>query len=198
MSKPEYLTGIGLDSHAFDTTDKVLTLGGYIVSNEIGLSGNSDGDVILHAIFNAISNAIGRRSIGFYADDLCLNQNIKDSKKYLDIALIMMSDSKYEISNISIVLECKKPKIEPISKEIKSSISNILNLKEDLIGLTATSGEELTAFGQGLGIQCFCSVLLIKTKPPFYLKPIFILTAITLAAYLYALRYVFNNMDDIF
>src|SRR3989344_3750339 len=64
--------GIGQDSHKFsDNKNKKLVLGGIKIEKETGLEANSDGDVILHALFNALSTAIGMKSIGFYADGMC-------------------------------------------------------------------------------------------------------------------------------
>jgi len=196
MKSPNYLTGIGQDSHKFDeeTNNKPLMLGGYKVENHIGLKGNSDADVILHSIFNAISSALGKRSLGVYADSLCKEKNITDSKKYLEIAFKMLAMSNYYISNISLSIECKTPNIEKISTDIKKSLQSILNVPIENIGLTATSGEELTAFGQGLGIQCITIVRLSKKPTPIYKKPVFIITVLILISYLFAL---YNLMDII-
>ena len=60
------------------------------------------------------------------------------------------------------MLECKNPKIDPLVAKLKKSISAILSLSPARIGITATSGEELTLFGQGVGIQCFAIISLIK------------------------------------
>jgi len=77
--------GIGHDSHKF-SNKKGLTLGTLFFKNENKLEANSDGDVILHALFNALSTTIGSKSLGFYADDMC-KKGITDSKKYLEIIL---------------------------------------------------------------------------------------------------------------
>jgi len=77
---------------------------------------------------------------------------ITDSKVYLQEALKYL---KNDILHISISIECKTPKITPKIEEIRKSISNILNIPETCIGITATSGEELTEFGKGNGIQAF-------------------------------------------
>jgi 2-C-methyl-D-erythritol 4-phosphate cytidylyltransferase/2-C-methyl-D-erythritol 2,4-cyclodiphosphate synthase len=156
--------GIGQDSHPFSTTKKGLTLGGLYLEDEKKLEADSDGDVILHAIFNAISQAIGEHSLGFYADSLCKQGKIVDSKKYLDIMLEKIKNEKLEIGNLGLMIECKTPKIDPLSKKLKESLSKILNLNPKRIGVTATSGENLTSFGAGLGIQCFAIISLLEAK----------------------------------
>ena len=152
--------GIGQDSHKFsDNKNKKLVLGGFEIKNEAGFEANSDGDVVLHALFNALSTAIGSKSLGFYADEMC-KKGITDSKKYIEFILNKVKERNYKISNIAIMLEGKKPKIDVHIEKIKASLSKILKIKAENIGIAATSGEELTEFGKGEGMQCFAAVAL--------------------------------------
>lgn len=156
--------GIGQDSHKFITKgEKKLVLGGAVIPGEKGLEGNSDGDVVLHALFNALSQAIGKRSVGFY-DNKLFKKGVRNSREYIKLALKMVNESNYKISNIGIMIEAKKPIIEPYVDRMKKSISKILMIEEDRIGITATSGEGLTAFGKGLGIQVFAVATLIRCQ----------------------------------
>jgi 2-C-methyl-D-erythritol 4-phosphate cytidylyltransferase / 2-C-methyl-D-erythritol 2,4-cyclodiphosphate synthase len=150
--------GIGLDSHKF-TKNRPLILGGLKISDKDGFEADSDGDVILHALFNALSTALGERSLGFYADDM-YKKGITDSKKYLKLMLDRVKERNCKISNIAIMLEGKKPKIDEHIDGIKESLSKILKLQEENIGIAATSGEELSDFGKGKGMQCFVGVTL--------------------------------------
>lgn len=167
----DYRIGIGQDSHMFkdealgkkDAEKKeCLVLGGLKIKEMPKLEANSDGDVIIHAIFNAISQALGKKSIGFYADEQC-EKGVKDSKKYLEIILKEMKKEGFKINSLGLMMECKKPQIDKLSAKIKKALSDILGLPTHRIGITATSGEELTAFGKGLGIQCFAIVSLKKS-----------------------------------
>jgi len=152
--------GFGQDSHRFSANkSKKLVLGGYIVPNEIGLEANSDGDVVLHALFNAISSAIGERSISFYADNM-YKKGITDSKEYLKVILNKLNEKNYQISNVSISIEASKPKLEKYTKKIQDSLSKILKLEKENIGITYTSGDGLTSFGRGEGMQGFAVVSL--------------------------------------
>lgn len=157
----DFRIGIGQDSHMFEETKKGLTIAGITLEDELKLQANSDGDVVLHAIFNAISQALGQMSLGFYADEQC-EKGVTDSKKYLAIILKDMKKSKFKINSLGVMIECKKPKIDPLVSKMKKSLAELLDLSPPRIGITATSGEELTAFGAGLGIQCFCIVSLRK------------------------------------
>lgn len=167
-NKDNFRIGIGHDSHKFSVSkDKKLILGGFIVPNETGLEANSDGDVILHALFNAISTAIGESSLGVYADKMCEN-GIIDGKEYLYLVLNKMKNKNLEINNVSISVEAMKPKLEKYNDEIKNSLSKILKIEKDKIGIAFTSGEGLTPFGKGKGMQCFAVVSLIKSEEKPY------------------------------
>ncbi len=144
---------IGQDSHRinYENTDKKLVLGGIEFEENFSMLANSDGDVILHAITNAVSGITGKNILGKIADDMC-KRGITDSEEYLKEAL---KDLKEKIIHISIAIECKVPKISPKIEEMRSNIARILNISENNIGITATSGEGLTEFGKGNGISVF-------------------------------------------
>ena len=153
-----FKVGFGHDSHQFSKNkSKKLILGGCIIPNETGLEANSDGDLILHALFNAIGSAIGDRGLGFYADSM-LKKGILDSSKYLNIILGKLNGKNMKISNVSISIEASRPKLEKHTDNIKNSLSKILSLNKENIGITYTSGESLTSFGRGKGMQCFAVV----------------------------------------
>lgn len=145
---------IGQDSHRFDfdNSGKKLVLGG-IVFDGPGLKGNSDADVVLHALTNAISGITGVNILGETADRLCLEEGITDSSVYVKEALKFLNG---EICHVSFSIECAKPKISPKIADMKKNIAKLLNVGEENIGITATTGEGLTDFGKGLGVQCFC------------------------------------------
>jgi len=158
MNTSAFRIGFGHDSHRFSPNkSKKLVLGGCVIPNEAGLEANSDGDLILHAMFNAISSAIGGKSLGYYADPM-LKKGITDSKEYLKIIFNKLNQKNLKINNVSISIEAKKPKLEKYTDEIKNSLAKILNTEKERIGITCTSGEGLTAFGQGNGMQCFVVV----------------------------------------
>tara|TARA_Y100000310_G_scaffold310066_1_gene354886 strand:+ start:368 stop:1516 length:1149 start_codon:yes stop_codon:yes gene_type:complete len=153
--------GIGLDSHKFSNKNKALMIGGIKIADKHGFDANSDGDVLLHALFNALSTAIGMKSLGFYADDMC-KKGITDSKKYLEFILGKVKQKNLKVSNVAVMLEGKEPKIDEHIDKIKNKLSKFLNVKKENIGIAATSGEEMTEFGKGKGMQCFVAVSLKK------------------------------------
>ena len=151
--------GIGMDSHKFSKGKKPLMLGGIKISDKDGFDANSDGDVVLHALFNALSTAIGMKSLGFYADKM-LKEGITDSKQYLKFITGKTNEKNLKIQNVAIMLEGKRPKIDGQIDRIKSSLSKLLGIKSDYIGIAATSGEGLTEFGEGKGMQCIVVISL--------------------------------------
>lgn len=152
---------IGQDSHRFseDSADsgKKLILGGVTVEGSPALKANSDGDVILHALTNAVSGVTCRPVLGPRADELC-KAGITDSSVYLSLALSDLSSIGGNIIHISISVECLTPKINPISSEIRRNIASLCKISEDHVAVTATTGEHLTQAGSGYGISVFCAV----------------------------------------
>lgn len=148
-------TGLGQDSHAFEDSDKALILAGVTFEHAQGLKGNSDADVILHALTNAISSITGRNILGKVADELC-QSGVTDSREYLKLALADLHPGRIE--HVAISIECLTPKISPQVGAMKASIAQLLSIQTDDVGITATTGEGLTAFGQGKGIQALVMV----------------------------------------
>jgi len=150
--------GIGQDSHRFDfeNKNKKFILGGVHFEGVTPLAGNSDADVVLHALTNAISGVTCVNILGKKADEMCLKKGITDSSEYVKEALKYLVDVK--IVHVSISIECSYPKITPKIPEMRKVISNLLNIPENSVGITATSGEGLSQFGQCQGVQAFCIV----------------------------------------
>lgn len=151
-------TGLGQDSHRFLSTNssKPCLLGGLIFEDVSGFNANSDGDVVFHAICNAISSLTGILILGNIADDLCLKDGITDSEVYLKEALKTLGSQ--EIVHVAISIEAQKPKIKSRLLEMRENIARVMQLDLSQVGVTATSGEGLTDFGCGDGVQVFAVI----------------------------------------
>lgn len=151
-------TGIGQDSHRFLPSDstKPCIMAGIIFEDVPGFNANSDGDVVFHAICNAISSLTGVLILGDIADTLCLRDGITDSEVYLDEA--MKTLGKQQISHVAITIEAKKPNFKNHILKMRENIARVMSLEISQVGITATSGEGLTDFGCGDGVQCFSIV----------------------------------------
>jgi len=170
----EYANGIGQDSHRFiqpcekklkkaDSWPKQLILGGVVFEGEDPLVANSDGDVILHALTNAISGVSGINILGAIADQMC-RSGIKDSSAYLAKALSFATEKGWELTHISISIEAKRPKFAAKIGPLKMRIGELTGLDPERIGITATSGEGLSRFGEGEGIMTFCTVTMRRPE----------------------------------
>lgn len=144
---------IGQDSHAFEDegSSKKLVLGGVEI-DFIGLKGNSDADVVLHALTNAVSGITCVNILGKRADEMCLQQGITDSRFYLSEALKYLDGVR--ICHVSVSIEALRPKLSPHIDQMRQSIAGLLGICEKNVGITATTGEGLTEFGKGNGIYC--------------------------------------------
>ena len=150
-------SAIGQDSHRFTEEDKPLVLGAFLLPGEKGLLANSDGDVLLHALTNAVSGLTGRNILGPVADELC-REGITDSRVYLEEALKDLRAMGGRILHVSFSLEALRPRLVPHIPAIRSRVAELLDISPAHVGLTATSGEGLSAFGRGEGIQVFCII----------------------------------------
>lgn len=163
------ISTIGQDSHAFDMSYEkgsyTIRMGGIDVETCYPISANSDGDVVLHAITNAVSGFTCRNILGSVADKMCLEEGIKDSRAYLAVALDDLKKMNAKILHLSISVECKRPKLSPVIEDMRLSLANILNIQPSQIGITATTGEGLTSFGRGEGIQVFVILTLTAELP---------------------------------
>lgn len=145
--------GIGQDSHRIkETKEKPFVLGGVAFDEPFHLEGNSDSDVILHAITNAVSGVTGHPILGPVADNLC-KAGVTDSAEYLKEALNDLRAAGFRASHVSVTVECARPKILPKLDAIRARVAELLGVGAADVGITATTGEGLTDFGKGLGIQ---------------------------------------------
>ncbi|CAI8307091.1 MAG: 2-C-methyl-D-erythritol 2,4-cyclodiphosphate synthase [Opitutia bacterium UBA7350] len=125
-------------------------LGGLVFDDAPALAGNSDADVVLHALTDAVSGVTGVTIIGPVADELC-KRGITDSAEYLKLSLERLD--KWRLTHVSIALECLRPKIEPKVEALRANISYLLSLPVEDICITSTTGEGLTGMGRGEGIH---------------------------------------------
>lgn len=161
-SFPLFRTGIGQDSHRFLPADstKPCIIAGVIFEEVPGLDADSDGDVVIHAICNAITSLTGVPILGGIALELCRKDGITDSQAYLEKAL--QSLGRQQIIHVALSLEGKKPHFEEHIRLMCAKLASILQIEQKQIGITATSGDGLTDFGCGDGVQCFCVLTTVE------------------------------------
>tara|TARA_B100000003_G_scaffold150696_1_gene135973 strand:- start:588 stop:1694 length:1107 start_codon:yes stop_codon:yes gene_type:complete len=144
--------GIGFDIHKL-IKNKKLYLGGIKIPFHSGLEGHSDGDVILHAIIDAILGATRNKDIGTYYPNIKKFKNIK-STKMLKPIIKNLYKSNFTINNLDINLICEKPKVSQYRDKIIGSISKLMNLDKNKINLKGKTVEKLGLIGKEKAIAC--------------------------------------------
>ncbi len=152
--------GIGFDLHKL-IKNKKLYLGGIKIPFHSGLKGHSDGDVILHAIIDAILGATRKKDIGTYFPNTKKFRNIR-SPKMLKPVIDNLNKSNVVINNLDINLICENPKVSKHRKKIIDSISKLMRLNKDLINLKGKTVEKLGLIGKEKAIAC--EVIISITK----------------------------------
>lgn len=157
-----FRTGLGQDSHRFlpEDSTKPCIIAGLIFEDVPGFKANSDGDVVFHALCNAISSLTGVLILGKIADELCLKGGITDSSVYLQEALLTLG--KQRIEHIAISIEAARPHFLKHIDKMRESVAKAVGIGPHQVGVTATSGEGLNEFGCGIGVQCFCIVTTVE------------------------------------
>ena len=159
---PIFRTGIGQDSHRFlpEDSSKPCMIGGIIFEGVPGLDADSDGDIVFHAICNAITTLSGVPILGGIAMDLCRKDGITDSQVYLEKALLTLK--KQQIVHAAFTIEGKRPHFQEKIELMRRKVAHVLKVECGQVGITATSGDGLTDFGCGDGLQCFCVLTTVE------------------------------------
>jgi 2-C-methyl-D-erythritol 2,4-cyclodiphosphate synthase len=151
--------GQGIDFHRLETGTE-LWLGGVNIPSEKGCIAHSDGDVLLHAICDALLGAAGLRDIGYYFPDTDIKYKNIDSKILLKNTFDLIREKGFNVNNIDCTVCLEMPKISSFIHEMKSTISSIVNTDPDNIGVKATTTEKLGFTGREEGIVAIAVVLL--------------------------------------
>jgi 2-C-methyl-D-erythritol 2,4-cyclodiphosphate synthase len=154
--------GYGFDSHAFKP-GVPLVIGGLKIDHTEGLAGHSDGDVLLHAITDALLGAVSAGDIGTFFPPSDPRWKGAASHVFLQTALEEVATAGYKIVNIDTVLVMAKPKIVPIAGELRERVAELLGIKPGEVGIKAKAPE-------GLGLDhvamAHCTVLLESLGTP--------------------------------
>ena len=159
--KEKTFFGIGFDIHRL-TKGKKLYLGGVKIPFHSGLKGHSDGDVILHAIIDALLGAMNKKDIGtYFPSDKNKFKNIRSPKMLIPIIQLLKNKNFY-INNLDINLICEKPKISKYRNKIISSLIKLINLDKNVINLKGKTVEKLGLIGKEKAIACEVIVSISK------------------------------------
>ncbi len=152
-------TGQGIDFHRLEK-GRALWLGGVNIPSDKGCVAHSDGDVLLHAICDALLGAAGLRDIGFHFPDTSNEFRNINSKILLGRSYEMIRGKGFHVVNIDSTVCLERPKISPFIPEMKSVIAGITGTDPDDVSIKATTTEEMGFTGRGEGVVAIASVLL--------------------------------------
>jgi 2-C-methyl-D-erythritol 2,4-cyclodiphosphate synthase len=156
-----YRIGLGTDFHQL-VTGRKLWLGGIEIPHTKGALGHSDADVLLHAICDALLGALNLGDIGVHFPDTDPGLKNIASRILLEKTYILIQEREFQVVNIDCMICLEKPKILKYADEMRSVISQILNIKKDDISIKATTTERLGFVGREEGIIAQAIVLLKK------------------------------------
>jgi 2-C-methyl-D-erythritol 2,4-cyclodiphosphate synthase len=152
--------GLGIDVHAFGPGDFVM-LGGVRVQHTQGVLAHSDGDVVLHALCDALLGAAGLGDIGQHFRDTDPQWKGADSKSFVRSVMNMLLIRKLRVGNADITVLAEAPKVGPVRDEIRRQVAQLLEVSEEHVNVKATTTEKLGFLGRKEGIAAQAVVLLI-------------------------------------
>ncbi len=154
-------TGLGYDKHAL-VSGRKLMLGGIEIESDLGEDGHSDGDVLLHAVTDALLGAAGMGDIGSFFPPEEAKWKDADSKVLLKTVWDKITEKGFKLGNLDCVIALEKPKFLPHRQKVIKSIAEVLGVKEEQIFVKAKTGEKLGDIGQRRAVEVWASCLLEK------------------------------------
>lgn len=153
--------GLGYDLHTL-VPNRKLMLGGIEIPFELGEAGHSDGDVLLHAITDALLGASGLGDIGEFFPPSDEKWKDADSKMLLKTAWKEVTKAGWKLENLDCVINIEKPKVLPFRNQIIKSVCKILECEESQVFVKAKTGEKIGEIGKSQAVAAWTVCLLSK------------------------------------
>ncbi|MBU0501576.1 MAG: 2-C-methyl-D-erythritol 2,4-cyclodiphosphate synthase [Gammaproteobacteria bacterium] len=151
--------GQGIDAHRF-AEGRRLILGGVEIEHPQGMAAHSDGDVVLHALCDALLGAAGMGDIGRHFPDSDMTYAGIDSRILLRDVVNRLHRSNLSVHNADITIVAQRPRMAPHIEAMRANIADDLQLTADRVNVKATTTEQMGFTGRGEGIAAFALVLL--------------------------------------
>lgn len=155
--------GQGFDVHAFGDGDHVM-LGGVRVAHERGVLAHSDGDVVLHALCDAMLGALALGDIGKHFPPSDDRWKGADSRAFVRHCNALIAEKGWKVGNADVTVVCERPKVGPHAQAMRELIAQDLGIGLDDISVKATTSEKLGFTGRGEGIAAQAVVLLVRRE----------------------------------
>ena len=157
----DFRVGFGYDSHRF-APDRPLVIGGVVIPHELGLAAHSDGDVLIHAVCDALLGAAGLKDIGTYFPDTDNTWKNADSAMLLSKVVELIFEKGWRVNNLDCTLILEKPKMKPHVDQIINRLAELLRVESNRIAVKAKTNEKMGFTGAGEGIAAVAAVSLAK------------------------------------
>ncbi len=158
---PSIRIGQGFDVHAFGDGDHLM-LGGVRVPHDRGVLAHSDGDVVLHALCDAILGALALGDIGKHFPPSDPRWKGADSRHFLRHCNTLIGERGWRVGNADVTVIGERPKVGPHADAMRAAIAGDLGIALDAISVKATTTEKLGFTGRGEGIAAQAMVLLVR------------------------------------
>ncbi len=155
--------GQGIDVHRLEP-GRPLILGGVNIPFNKGLAGHSDADVLTHAIMDALLGAAALGDIGTYFPDTEDSYRDANSLELLAETLQLVKSEGYELINVDVTLMLERPKLAPYISQMKANLAEVLRIKQDRVGIKATTWEKMGFIGEGAGVMAQAVALLNENR----------------------------------
>ena len=152
--------GFGIDTHAFGKEQDYITLAGVKIPSHSGLIAHSDGDVLVHAVMDAILSACGLKDIGHYFPDTDAKWKDANSMDMLTRVRALAYEHGYAVHNLSVSIQAEKPRLAKFIDEMKNRLAGTLGIDPVQVGVAAGTNEGLGYVGEGKGITVYAYVSL--------------------------------------
>jgi 2-C-methyl-D-erythritol 2,4-cyclodiphosphate synthase len=157
--------GTGFDAHAFGPGDSVM-LGGVRIAHTRGVTAHSDGDVVLHALCDALLGAAGLGDIGEHFPDTDPQWQGADSSRFVASVMEMLKRRGFSVVNADATLLAQAPRIAPHRREMRHAIASLLGVVEGRVNIKATTTEHMGFIGRSEGLAAIATVLLDESPQP--------------------------------
>jgi 2-C-methyl-D-erythritol 2,4-cyclodiphosphate synthase len=151
--------GSGFDVHAFGPGD-TLVLGGVRIPHSHGVVAHSDGDVLLHALVDALLGAAALGDIGEHFPDSDPRWRGADSRQFVTATLAMLARRSWRVVNVDLTLLAQAPRLAPWREQIRHSVASLLGVPLTDVNVKATTTEHLGFLGRNEGLAAMATVLI--------------------------------------
>ncbi len=157
----EYRTGLGWDNHRL-AAGRVLILAGIVIPHETGFEAHSDGDILLHAVTDALLGAVALGDIGMHFPDTDPRWRGASSDRFVRHALSLVRERGFELSNVDTTVILQRPKLKDYRERIRLNLASLVGLPSDRVNVKFKTAEKVGPVGQELSAEAQAIVTILR------------------------------------